>query len=238
MSKRRELVMTEHGLDAIGTFQLEPRTSSRCHGHVRPRVEGMIYSTCSTPYVIEARPQEGYGREKWYSAQRKAGNAGHHEPCTSVGVPTADPGENADMVSDDNLRITGESEIVAHDPEQGQNPIGLNLNLTGAQSSSSSLLEAVIGPEHAKQPLTTQRSTGSPLRPAIQATSPQLESDSLSSSRGGSSVSKGSSMERIEKSDKSSSEWEVLSDAASRVNSGQKPDAVEVEELQKKVDKR
>jgi hypothetical protein len=42
-------------------------------------------------------------------------------------------------------------------------------------------------------------------------------------------------MSKIDKIDKSSSEWEVLSDAGSRLNEGEE---VNVEELQKKVDKR
>lgn len=47
--------------------------------------------------------------------------------------------------------------------------------------------------------------------------------------------STGSSISKLDKVDKTSSEWEVLSDADSRLNEGE---AVDVEELQKKVDKR
>lgn len=47
--------------------------------------------------------------------------------------------------------------------------------------------------------------------------------------------STGSSISKLDKIDKTSSEWEVLSDADSRLNEGE---AVDVEELQKKVDKR
>jgi hypothetical protein len=47
--------------------------------------------------------------------------------------------------------------------------------------------------------------------------------------------STGSSISKLDKIDKTSSEWEVLSDADSRLNEGE---AADVEELQKKVDKR
>jgi hypothetical protein len=47
--------------------------------------------------------------------------------------------------------------------------------------------------------------------------------------------STGSSISKLDKIDKTSSEWEVLSDADSRLNEGE---VVDVEELQKKVDKR
>jgi hypothetical protein len=47
--------------------------------------------------------------------------------------------------------------------------------------------------------------------------------------------STGSSISKLDKLDKTSSEWEVLSDADSRLNEGE---VVDVEELQKKVDKR
>jgi hypothetical protein len=47
--------------------------------------------------------------------------------------------------------------------------------------------------------------------------------------------STGSSISKLDKIDKTSSEWEVLSDADSRLNEGE---AVDVDELQKKVDKR
>ena len=53
--------------------------------------------------------------------------------------------------------------------------------------------------------------------------------------RGPSQSSTGSSISKLDKIDKTSSEWEVLSDADSRLNEGE---AVDVEELQKKVDKR
>jgi hypothetical protein len=53
--------------------------------------------------------------------------------------------------------------------------------------------------------------------------------------RDSSQSSTGSSISKLDKIDKTSSEWEVLSDADSRLNEGE---AVEVEELQKKVDKR
>ena len=54
--------------------------------------------------------------------------------------------------------------------------------------------------------------------------------------RESSQSSTGSSISKLDKTDKTSSEWEVLSDAGSRLNEG--GDAVVVEELQKKVDKR
>jgi hypothetical protein len=53
--------------------------------------------------------------------------------------------------------------------------------------------------------------------------------------RESSQSSTGSSISKLEEVDKGSSEWEVLSDAGSRLNEG---DVADVEELQKKVDKR
>lgn len=50
-----------------------------------------------------------------------------------------------------------------------------------------------------------------------------------------SQTSTGSSISKLDKMDKSSSEWEILSEAGSRLNEGE---AVNVDELQKKVDKR
>jgi len=55
------------------------------------------------------------------------------------------------------------------------------------------------------------------------------------SARDPSQSSTGSSISKLDKIDKTSSEWEVLSDADSRLNEGE---AVDVEELQKKVEKR
>ena len=53
--------------------------------------------------------------------------------------------------------------------------------------------------------------------------------------REASQTSTGSSISKLDKMDKSSSEWEVLSEAGSRLNEGE---TVNVDELQKKVDKR
>lgn len=77
-----------------------------------------------------------------------------------------------------------------------------------------------------------------PRRPNTKAqasASAQSTNENVRPGRESSQASTGSSMSKIDKLDKSSSEWEVLSDAGSRLNEGEE---VNVEELQKKVDKR
>lgn len=73
-----------------------------------------------------------------------------------------------------------------------------------------------------------------PRRP-IQRQAPEAD-ENVHPARESSQSSTGSSISKLDKTDKTSSEWEVLSDAGSRSNEG--GDAVVVEELQKKVDKR
>jgi hypothetical protein len=72
-----------------------------------------------------------------------------------------------------------------------------------------------------------------PRRPVTRPSAPTNED--VRTGRESSQASTGSSISKLERIDKSSSEWEVLSDAGSRLNEGE---AEVVEELQKKVDKR
>jgi len=80
---------------------------------------------------------------------------------------------------------------------------------------------------------TVQSSRPDPRRP-IQRQARDTN-ENVHSEREPSQSSTGSSTSKLDKIDKTSSEWEVLSDADSRLNEG---DAADVVELQKKVDKR
>jgi hypothetical protein len=91
----------------------------------------------------------------------------------------------------------------------------------------------------------TQSNKPAGFAPAIQSTRPDprrpirrtRETDeNVHATREPSQSSTGSSISKLDKADKTSSEWEVLSDADSRLNEGGDP--VVVDELQKKVDKR
>ena len=82
-------------------------------------------------------------------------------------------------------------------------------------------------------PVPVESSRPDPRRPVPKQAREANENDRPT--RDPSQSSTGSSISKLDKTDKTSSEWEVLSDADSRMNQG---DAVDVDELQKKVDKR
>jgi hypothetical protein len=103
-----------------------------------------------------------------------------------------------------------------------------NTPVENRNESQSGLRQGDVG-----HPAPAQNNRPDPRRPGPKQARPTNEN--AHPARDPSQSSTGSSISKLDKVDKNSSEWEVLSDADSRMNEGE---AVDVEELQKKVDKR
>lgn len=121
----------------------------------------------------------------------------------------------------------------------------INLGFGGSELNSpntptSAVMQSQLHNGNAKPPQTARVPVpvlkNDPRRPGYKSKAlPLPPTSSVPLEREASQTSTGSSISKLERMDKSSSEWEVLSEAGSRLNEGE---TVNVDELQKKVDKR